>query len=76
MAHILITGNGMKHRAEAGDTFTLNGETYQAVAMDLPVSDHPCRDCVFFKTSRFYDGCLDVPDCVSLEVIFVRAPKE
>lgn len=69
MAH--LTGTLHTQRAQVGDTFTsINGLDYQAVLMDKS-GENVCDGCEF--NPKNCTGA--TPDCVSYDVIFIRAPQ-
>ena len=73
MAH--LTGTLHIQRAQVGDTFTHNGEQFTTVPMQKPTIHSPCKGCVFHYKDEIPACDYETPDCVSYDVIFIRAPK-
>lgn len=72
MAH--LTGTLHTQRAQVGDTFTKDDEQFTAIPMDNYAAN-PCKGCAFCGMDEIPRCDYETPDCVSFNVIFIRAPK-
>lgn len=61
-----ITENISSHKAKVGDTFVIDGDTYEAV------HSFYCDGCSF----RAKPACVEAPLCASYDVNFIKINKE